>query len=248
MITLEEYREELELMEKQYGQEEELYPYIYMLLREAGYTIKYSVRSIAGARRAKSVNGRELLMGYGAFPDIAILDKNFLRNENGQYQPGEEIKKLYCCVEAKKIKDKLLDIKGKIEIEADKNVLIEESGLKIDLCKKNGKATSYGELIGELLWYGRVIYTNGKIWKYLKIRHFNKGLDQYRIDLYDTCVKNSKDHEWCQNFKNKKFEVIEKLLINIAPETTESDWEDFKTKLRLISKGWDIQSKTKTKK
>ena len=43
-VGLEEYKKELELMENQYGAEEELYPFIYMLLREAGFNEKYSVR------------------------------------------------------------------------------------------------------------------------------------------------------------------------------------------------------------
>ena len=44
-----------------------------MLLREAGYTEKYSVRSVAGAISKEEADGRELLRGYVAYPDIAII-------------------------------------------------------------------------------------------------------------------------------------------------------------------------------
>lgn len=239
MISLQEFRNELKLMEKQYGQEEELYPYIYMLLREAGFTQEYSVRSVARARRAKSVKGRELLMGYTAFPDIAILDKSFFENEKGEYQPENEIEKLYCCVEAKKIKEKLLNVKGEIQIEHDKKAkIISKTDTVVALCSAKGKATAYGELIGELLWYGHVIYTNGYEWKYLKIENFyetkDNDLSNLRKELYQTCVKNNKNHPWCDKFENKIFEVTETPLINIGENTDEIDWKNFKASLRDI--------------
>lgn len=235
MISLQEFREELELMKRQYGQEEELYPYIYMLLREAGLTRRYSVRSVAGAQSAKSVKGRELLRGYAGFPDIAILDKSFLSGE--KYEPEEEIKKIYCCVEAKKINEELLNIEGEIQIKSEN-----ETSESFNLYQKNGKVTAYGQLIGELLWYGRVIYTNGYEWKYLEIKDFDnlniiENLAGRREKLYKTCVK-KKNKNWCKKFEKTTFKVIERLLIKIDEKTTESDWEDFKTKLRIISKDW----------
>lgn len=243
MISLQEFRSELELMKKQYGQEEELYPYIYMLLREAGFTQKYSVRSVASARRAKSVEGRELLMGYAAFPDIAIVDKSFLDKKEG-YQPAAEIKKIYCCVEAKKTNETLLDIKGDIKIDSEKKATItnssQQSPIVVNLCKSNGKATAYGELIGELLWYGRVIYTNGREWKYLEINNFNnsnivRNLAGKREELYKECVKDNKGHKWCEKLEGETFEVIETPLANIGKKSDDSAWERFKTNLKKIS-------------
>ena len=32
-----------------------------------------------------------------------------------------------------------------------------------------GKANDEGQLLGEVLWYGKVLYTNGVIWKYYKL-------------------------------------------------------------------------------
>ena len=48
-FTIEEYFEELKLMEQQYGHEEELYVFINMLLRMGCNTKDLSIRSVASA-------------------------------------------------------------------------------------------------------------------------------------------------------------------------------------------------------
>lgn len=322
-IGLEEYKKELELMRKQYGQEEELYPYIYMILREVGMTQEYSVRSVAGAENAESVNGRELFMGYAAFPDIVILDNMFLDLDQKEYEPNKEIDKMYCCVEAKGLTKMLLDIEGEIEIKYGNAICIKPTinahyryykmlpdGIKtkifqddqknpniclkqitwedfqkdwmyvygddvknerqlsevleatehcLDFCENraiakignryvelydaNGKAHNYGELLGELLWYGNLIYTNGYIWKYLKIKKFKgrgNSLSNLRKKLYKTCVKDNKNYQWCKEIAERqiKFEVECEELINIEENKTEKDWIKFKNKLKEISKEW----------
>ncbi|MEE0687032.1 MAG: hypothetical protein UEA60_10355 [Lachnospiraceae bacterium] len=380
MLSLKEFKEQLELMEKQYGAEEELYPYIYMLLREVGMTQKYSVRSVAGAGSRDNEQGKykNIFMGYASFPDIVILDKEFQKSNqvNKEYYESE-ITKLYCCVEAKKIKKDLMNlgneinimsgtstvcveerykarcryyqvlntqfsetfekeycgkaykiekkgddykifrIKNKNGIEIKENVDLTVNGEvgngdisfiinhkdnevlrvnyngekvwecvgKIDeqksvyeilkqeefyililkssalasinkenreLIYSNTKATDEGQLIGELLWYGRVIYTNGKKWKYLEIVDFDKlckdvNLAKKRNDLREKCVmvnKNEK-YKWCEYFNKVSFQVKETPLITINDSTTEIDWEDFKTKLRNISKDWNKICKEK---
>ena len=50
-MTLEQYMRELWLMDKQYGQEEELYPLINMLLRDGANTEKLSIRDVHNAKR-----------------------------------------------------------------------------------------------------------------------------------------------------------------------------------------------------
>ena len=42
-------------------------------------------------------------MGYAAFPDMVILDKEFTGKDDNMVA---EIDKLYCCVEAKKVQKK----------------------------------------------------------------------------------------------------------------------------------------------
>lgn len=96
-FTVQEYFEELKLMEEQYGQEEELYPWIYMLLKMAEsrkhiLNDKYEGVSIRDVHnwKSKNVDGmtskkknilEEISSKKGGPPDIAIFHKksnNFL--------------------------------------------------------------------------------------------------------------------------------------------------------------------------
>lgn len=101
-FTVEEYFNELQLMESQYGQEEELYPWIYMLLQMVECRKKnildkrYNPLSIRDIHKAQSVSKpndksdesdkklyaiKKALTEKDGVPDLAILDvqgKNFL--------------------------------------------------------------------------------------------------------------------------------------------------------------------------
>lgn len=110
-ISIQEYFEELKLMEEQYGQEEDLYPWIYMLLqmvecrkkellgewykdvsiRDVHNAIKSSLSAVEGDETYWAIRW-ELTKRVGA-PDMVILDK-----EN----------KILGCVEIKKIGQQLL--------------------------------------------------------------------------------------------------------------------------------------------
>lgn len=71
-FTVEDYFKELQLMESQYGQEEELYPWVYMLLQmiesrkkeilKEDYN-KLSLRLVAKATKADFTPERQLLGG-----------------------------------------------------------------------------------------------------------------------------------------------------------------------------------------
>lgn len=50
-MTLEQYMRELWLMDKQYGQEIELYPLINMLLRDSANTKDLSIRDVHNGRK-----------------------------------------------------------------------------------------------------------------------------------------------------------------------------------------------------
>ena len=106
-FTLNDYFEELNRMEKQYGQEEELYPLINILLRGSiNNPEKISIRAVAGAKNAETAPGRKLLSGGGkVFPDIAILSANACMDGEGQ---GD----LYGCVEVKALNDELLNFEN----------------------------------------------------------------------------------------------------------------------------------------
>ncbi|MBE5924225.1 MAG: hypothetical protein E7271_07145 [Lachnospiraceae bacterium] len=98
-MTLEEYMEELYLMDKQYGQEEELYPLINILLRQSGSVAGLSLRDVHNASKAESIKHRELLKGPSGFPDLVILDKEF--GEDGGNPSNDNNQYVYGCLEAK---------------------------------------------------------------------------------------------------------------------------------------------------
>ena len=180
-MTLEQYMRELWLMDKQYGQEEELYPLINMLLRDGANTEKLSIRDVHKGQRIKTENKnmnveqRKYIDGFGSFPDLAIFDESFPEKEN----IDSNLQKIYGCVEAKCISQELIECLdlNTIEIICEENKKNNENEeiswinyyVKKKKPQKNetgGKAKDAGQLLGELLWYGKVLYTNGVIWKY----------------------------------------------------------------------------------
>lgn len=118
-ISIQEYFEELKLMEEQYGQEEDLYPWVYMLLQMAECRKKellgewykdVSIRDVHNAKKSSlSAVGEdetywairwELTKRVGP-PDMVILDKK---------------NKILGCIEIKKIGQQLLEETKKLSI------------------------------------------------------------------------------------------------------------------------------------
>ena len=161
-MTLEQYMRELWLMDKQYGQEEELYPLINMLLRDGVNTENLSIRDVHKSERIKADN-----------------------NKNG-------------CVEAKCNKKNPEQIEVKIVAEnkseqpKQKNYFIERNNTKTYLhYADTGKATDEGQFLGELLWYGKVLYTNGVIWKYYKLSEETETINNIRKNYISSINENN---------------------------------------------------------
>ena len=97
-MTLEEYMRELVLMSRQYGQEEELYPLINMLLRENDNVRHLSVRDVHN--KGSKGTRKKIIRGYGTFPDLAIMDeKLYLSLKDKEIETEKQM--LYGCVESK---------------------------------------------------------------------------------------------------------------------------------------------------
>lgn len=179
-MTLEQYMRELWLMDKQYGQEEELYPLINMLLRDGVNTENLSIRDVHKSQRIKAdnnknVKSRKYIDGFGSFPDLAIFDESF-PDLSDEENIVSNLKKIYGCMEAKCIGKDLIEFLdlNTTEIICEKNEEDNWIGYygkknKIILNEAKGRANDAGQLLGELLWYGKVLYTNGVIWKYYKL-------------------------------------------------------------------------------
>lgn len=302
-MTVGEYFRELELMEKQYGCEEELYPFINMFLRNGKDAKDISIRSVANGRKAKKVVGRDLISGCISFPDIAILKVDFDITKGFDYNKD----KILGCVEVKQMNDSLLDIVegkegqtikikvmnalyfnikekglyqyclwdfpevnelskksikelneeyeisgiGKDEFKISKRIKSDEKetiirnsvkhcgwkscgennskdlnkfdeinkkyiakyceikykGKSYLLTNKENGLTDAGQLFGELFWYGKVLYTNGLVWKYLKIssKSEEKRTEELIKELRSEINKKHiiGDEEWFEALKSK---------------------------------------------
>lgn len=97
MLTLAEYLRELKLMARQYGQEEDLYPLIYMVLWKKFGDLSVRVVEDAGHGEEKLkvfFSGEE----YNTRPDMVVLARDFDKNFNKDNPP---VDKRYGCIEVK---------------------------------------------------------------------------------------------------------------------------------------------------
>ena len=232
-MTLKEYMRELILMDKQYGQEEELYPLINMLLRENDNVKHLSVRDVHGPAGAGMV--KRLINGYASCPDLVIIDENcdlefnnelfkdnyfkysgpkirttaWEEKQNNIYDSFKKEKKtsiksmvetqlyyMYGCVEAKKAGDQLeidtiqaenMNIK-KVKISLNKETFVINGEKSKDIYKHDGRISDFGQIVGELIWYGKVLCTNGLIWKYLEISKNDEEVVLIQDKLLSNCI------------------------------------------------------------
>ncbi len=137
-FTVEDYFKELQLMESQYGQEEDLYPLIYILLQMAECRKKHileeqynplSIRDVHNAQSSSSSNVsklskiKKMLTAKLGVPDFAVLDihsNHFLG-----------------CIEIKKISDSLNIEESNILFSQVNNITIEKNMIKYKIDAKN---------------------------------------------------------------------------------------------------------------
>jgi hypothetical protein len=288
-ITAKDYFNELKLMQQQYGQEEDLYPWIYMLLQQAKLSNPknndVSMRFVASASRANIIKGRKLIKGLAGFPDIAIFRNKFDNNSESKFED-----KILGCVEAKALDECLINIldgekmnlsifgntkdyivKLREKTETGKNwadyvaegltkenfgvlnveffdkytdvsnnnyfsnieskfekakssakdwekflkekiqVLVKVQNLSVKIGEKKLFDEGLGQLLGELLWYGKVLYTNGLIWKILKVtecKNSAKGVNNIidlRKYLYENCIEGNR--EWYKELSGEDWDI-----------------------------------------
>lgn len=120
-LSVKEYFEQLQLMETQYGMEEDLYPWIYMLLcmvdnkkqkllgeSYGGISIRDVHNAVSGYKGITVPSRREIkkFMQAQAFPEFVIFDKDITQKNKCD---------CYGCVEIKSLGDKELDINNNVE-------------------------------------------------------------------------------------------------------------------------------------
>lgn len=164
VMTVEEYFNELKLMEEQYGREEDIYPWIYMMLKMSENKCKgLSLRDVHNLKRPRNEEHKIemfLRQGVGA-PDFAYVSngevvgcveikagsfhKNFQRN--GEIKFSVKAKKKY-------------EVGRKNKINVEEWIYNKVPSLKIE--KPN-------QLLGHLEKYRKVIFTNGKVFYFFAL-------------------------------------------------------------------------------
>ena len=169
-MTLEEYMRELVLMSRQYGREEELYPLVNMMLRESDNAKHISIRDVHNCSEINKISGKnkrimnEMLYGYASYPDLVLLDENCdLREKKDTLPYTKQYNYLLGCVEVKSVSKNLVsEVKQK-----EWKIKWVPSNYYY---KKDNRLTDFGQILGEILWYGKILYTNGKVWYYLELQ------------------------------------------------------------------------------
>ena len=224
---VQEYFNELKLMDAQYGQEEELYPWIYMLLQMAECRKKeilkewyqgVSIRDVhKGVKEKGDSELKKKLYSIGGFPDIAILNMEATRDKGGSLLGCVEIKKY----EPDNLEKTLISIKKKEECKELKKLEKEETyhisyvvNSKIECkkleCKENALDTA-------------IINTIGESYKFKKQNRSNRYYEGYSKEGKDEDEKYEEIEIKLENRKDK-----DKILATVISERIENLNYEFK--------------------
>ncbi|MEN2768067.1 hypothetical protein [Ornithinibacillus xuwenensis] len=228
-MDLLKYKREINLMKKQNMTEYDMYSVIASLIREGNNVESLSLRDVN--RRRKSGKG-QVFYGLSGIPDLVILDSEFDNSDNEKMKI-DNIDKIYGCIEIKGVDAALFSVK---EI--------------IDNIKKNIKLGSdEGQILGEVLWYRKVLYTNGLTWMYYECES-DEDYGDFIKKLVETRIENEKvykiqnnidpkksvtlkDFDWYNEIDFNKIKINEEKLINIE-DIKEDNWKEFLDNLHNI--------------
>ena len=186
MLNKEYYSEEIKLIEKQNDVEAELYPLVAGIIQP---TLKNLSKRYVFGRQRSSMG--QIYYGLSNFPDIVILDKSY-ENKSRKSIKIEDWRQLRGCVEVKNLNHRL----------------IAEEEIKSTLLNNFEHMTQeMGQLIGDLLWYKKVIYTNGLQWRFLSITDDdNNELANRIIEVVNKRIKleeGKHPFDWWENIEMK---------------------------------------------
>ena len=208
-MTKEEYEEEINLIREQNDVEFELYPMVTEIIQPTLSNL--SKRYVFARTRTKR---GQIYYGLSSFPDVAILDKNF-KNDIKEKISEKDWHKLKGCLEVKKLESELITKK---EIE---EALLQEK-LSINM----------GQLIGEILWYKKVVYTNGKEWRFLQISSYSEEIINTIIKTFNERIKSGKDYDWWDSLKSFGAEIKDRLKDELITKDCLKDWKCFENEIK----------------
>ncbi|HGP7962915.1 Uncharacterised protein [Streptococcus pneumoniae] len=212
MINKEDYFQEIDLIKKQNYVEVELYPLVADIIKP---TLRESLskRYVFGRRKS---NMGQIYYGLSNFPDIVILDKNY-QNKARKSIEIEEWKKLRGCVEIKNLN----------------NSLITEGKIKSTISNSLEHITrEMGQLIGDLLWYKKVIYTNGIEWRFLSLDD-KEEIDNTIVEVVNKRIETEEagnSFDWWKNIKDLSFNYTDICL----SKDCRQEWDEFVKKVKEI--------------
>ncbi len=210
------YIDEINLIKNQNNTERDLYYLVKQMLEP--YCCGLSLRIVA--ERIKSELG-QIFYGISSVPDIAILDRDFVNNQHYKIT-GKNRDKLKGCIEVKNLGEKLYTLTELQEEFENKNV-----------------GTAAGQLAGEILWYKKLLYTNGKEWRLFTF--YNSG--DYDDEIIGIVEKRKKQEERNEEFNWIEDSGIEQTVIDILNENIEEklitkdctkNWDEFIAEIKKI--------------
>ncbi len=211
------YIDEINLIENQNNTERDLYYLVKQTLEP--YCRGLSLRIVA--ERRKSELG-QIFYGISSVPDIAILDRDF-NNEKNKVINKENRDKLKGCIEVKNLGEKLYTLK--------------------ELKKKfnNGNVeTDEGQLAGEILWYKRLLYTNGKEWRLFTFNNSGEYDDEI-IGIVTKRIKKEKKGKfnWTEDSDIMQalidiFILNENIKDTLITEDCTKNWDEFIAEIKKI--------------
>lgn len=226
-MTETEYIEEIQLIRKQNNTELELYPLASEIIAP---TLKGLSKRYVFARR-KSLLG-QIYYGISSFPDVAILDRDFKNKENSAINI-DNWKKLRGCLEVKTLDKKLYtlrELRGCIG--------------KFEKLSK-GTQSEVAQILGEILWYKKVLYTNGIQWILFSLnfpddpddeirKKIRKELGEKIVEIAEERTKNDIPIEWW-----KKHDILDIINENVSEQVITKDctkeWSTFTENIKKIN-------------
>ena len=216
MLSKEDYTEEIGLIKKQNYVEAELYPIVADIIKP---TLKDSLSKRYVFGRQRSDLG-QIYYGLSNFPDIVILDKTY-ENKSRKSIKIEEWKKLRGCVEVKNLN----------------HLLITEEEIKSTISNSfehitGKKEQEMGQLIGDLLWYKKVIYTNGIQWRFLSLDD-KEEIDNTIVKVINKRIETEKAGNSFDLWKNIKDLSFNYTDICLSKDCIQ-EWDEFVKKVKEI--------------
>lgn len=210
-MNKEEYIDEIQLIQDQNDTEFEIYPLVSEIIAP---TLEGLSKRYVFARRISPLG--QIYYGISSFPDIAILDYDFKNKEHKEIS-FENWKKLKGCVEVKAYNEPLYDL------EDLKNIIKEsEESLRKEVA----------QLTGEILWYKKVLYTNGVQWKLFS---FDSYLEYKKeiIGIVQEKINSGTQSDWWKN--TKILDIINnKISEKIITDDCTRNWHEFEESIKNI--------------